>query len=119
MDVKWVGFDFGQCIMEPGGLRNPLLFGEIYKELGSFIRAVVLFGSTARKTKTPGGDIDLLLRTPEAILMAVKKQSISLNTDMQNRIGEQKIDLLIVSDQPPQDPFHEIAIEQAVLIKAW
>ena len=34
MDVKWVGFDFGQCIMEPGGLRNPLLFGEIYKELG-------------------------------------------------------------------------------------
>ena len=34
---------------------------EIYKELGSFIRAVVLFGSTARKTKTPGGDIDLLV----------------------------------------------------------
>ena len=34
---------------------------EIYKELGSFIRAVVLFGSTARKTKSPGGDIDLLV----------------------------------------------------------
>ena len=34
MDVKWCGFDFGQCIMEPGGLRNPRLFGEIYKELG-------------------------------------------------------------------------------------
>jgi len=34
---------------------------EVYKELGSFIRAVVLFGSTARKTKTPGGDIDLLV----------------------------------------------------------
>ena len=34
MEVKWVGFDFGQCIMEPGGLRNPLVFGEIYKELG-------------------------------------------------------------------------------------
>ncbi|MGB7220291.1 MAG: HAD hydrolase-like protein [Vicinamibacterales bacterium] len=34
MDVKWVGFDFGQCIMEPGGLRNPLVFGEIYKDLG-------------------------------------------------------------------------------------
>ena len=34
MDVKWVGFDFGQCIMEPGGLRNPLVWGEIYKELG-------------------------------------------------------------------------------------
>lgn len=77
-----------------------------------------LYGSRI-DDKKKGGDIDLLLRTPEAILMAVKKQSISLNTDMQNRIGEQKIDLLIVSDQPPQDPFHEIAIEQAVLIKAW
>jgi len=34
MEVKWCGFDYGQCIMEPGGLRNPLLFGEIYKDLG-------------------------------------------------------------------------------------
>src|SRR3989338_3938683 len=34
---------------------------EIYKELGSFIRAIVLFGSTARKTKDSGGDIDLLV----------------------------------------------------------
>ena len=34
---------------------------EIYKELGSFIRAVVLFGSTARKTKSEGGDIDILV----------------------------------------------------------
>jgi len=34
MEVKWCGFDFGQCIMEPGGLRNPLVFGDIYKELG-------------------------------------------------------------------------------------
>jgi FMN phosphatase YigB (HAD superfamily) len=34
LEVKWCGFDFGQCIMEPGGLRNPLVFGDIYKELG-------------------------------------------------------------------------------------
>ncbi|MFH1137822.1 MAG: HAD hydrolase-like protein [Pseudomonadota bacterium] len=34
MQVKWCGFDYGQCIMEPGGLRNPLLYGELYKELG-------------------------------------------------------------------------------------
>ncbi len=34
MEVKWAGFDFGQCIMEPGGLRNPLVFGDIYKKLG-------------------------------------------------------------------------------------
>lgn len=34
---------------------------EIYKELGSLIRAVVLFGSAARKTRNTGGDIDLLV----------------------------------------------------------
>lgn len=34
MEVKWCGFDYGQCIMEPGGLRTPLVFGDIYKELG-------------------------------------------------------------------------------------
>ena len=34
---------------------------EIYKELGSLIRAVVIFGSTARRTKAPGGDIDVLV----------------------------------------------------------
>ncbi len=34
MEVKWCGFDYGQCIMEPGGLRNPLVFGDICKELG-------------------------------------------------------------------------------------
>lgn len=32
--VKWCGFDYGQCIMEPGGLRNPRMFGDIYKTLG-------------------------------------------------------------------------------------
>ena len=34
MEVKWCGFDYGQCIMEPGGLRNPRMFGDIYKALG-------------------------------------------------------------------------------------
>jgi FMN phosphatase YigB (HAD superfamily) len=34
LEVKWCGFDYGQCIMEPGGLRNPLVFGDIYKTLG-------------------------------------------------------------------------------------
>jgi FMN phosphatase YigB (HAD superfamily) len=34
LDIKWCGFDYGQCIMEPGGLRNPLVFGDIYKQLG-------------------------------------------------------------------------------------
>mgnify|MGYP001566689825 FL=1 len=34
---------------------------EVYKELGGFIRAIVIFGSTARKTKGLRGDIDILI----------------------------------------------------------
>ncbi len=41
---------------------------EIYKELGSLIRAVVLFGSTARRTKGPGGDIDVLVIIDDLML---------------------------------------------------
>ena len=34
---------------------------EVYRELGAFIRASVLFGSSARKQRGPSGDIDVLL----------------------------------------------------------
>jgi len=32
--VKWVGIDFGQCLMSPSSLRNPRMFGDIGKLLG-------------------------------------------------------------------------------------
>ncbi len=32
--VKWVGIDFGQCLMSPSPLRNPHIFGDIGKLLG-------------------------------------------------------------------------------------
>jgi len=34
MELKWVGFDFGQCMMDPTGLRNHLVVGDVSKELG-------------------------------------------------------------------------------------
>jgi len=33
-DIKWCGFDFGQCLMDPSGLRNYLVIGDVCKELG-------------------------------------------------------------------------------------
>ena len=32
--IKWCGIDFGQCLMEPTGLRNYLVIGDLYKEMG-------------------------------------------------------------------------------------
>ena len=34
MELKWVGFDFGQCMMDPTGLRNYLVIGDVSKEMG-------------------------------------------------------------------------------------
>lgn len=34
VELKWVGFDFGQCLMDPTGLRNHLVIGDVSKELG-------------------------------------------------------------------------------------
>lgn len=34
VELKWVGFDFGQCMMDPSGLRNYLVVGDVSKELG-------------------------------------------------------------------------------------
>lgn len=34
MQLKWVGFDFGQCMMDPTGLRNHLVVGDVSKQLG-------------------------------------------------------------------------------------
>ena len=41
---------------------------EVYKELGSLLRVVVLFGSTARRTKGLGGDIDVLVIIDDLML---------------------------------------------------
>ena len=32
--AKWVGFDFGQCLMDPSGLRNYCVIGDVCKEMG-------------------------------------------------------------------------------------
>lgn len=33
-EVEWCGFDFGQCLMDPSGLRNYPVVGDVCKELG-------------------------------------------------------------------------------------
>jgi FMN phosphatase YigB (HAD superfamily) len=34
LELKWIGFDFGQCMMDPTGLRNYLVVGDVSKALG-------------------------------------------------------------------------------------
>jgi FMN phosphatase YigB (HAD superfamily) len=34
IEAKWAGFDFGQCLMDPSGLRNYRVIGDVCKEIG-------------------------------------------------------------------------------------
>jgi FMN phosphatase YigB (HAD superfamily) len=34
IEVKWIGIDFGQCLMDPTGLRNQMVVGDVSKEMG-------------------------------------------------------------------------------------
>ena len=80
--------------------------------------SLFLFGSRVQDD-LKGGDIDLLLRVPKEILGSVKKLKLDFLIEMKERLGQQKIDLLMIDLNPPQDPFHHIAIGQAVLLKSW
>lgn len=64
---------------------------EIHKELGTFVKAVILFGSTAKKTETPKSDIDILVivddlsvvmsrEVVEAYRVIIKKSIVKTST---------------------------------------
>src|SRR3990167_4841565 len=91
-----------------------------FKENGLPIEkgGLYLFGSRT-KDDLKGGDIDLLLQVPQVILEQAKSLKFKFSVAIQNRIGEQKIDILIIAQEPPIEPFAQIAIEQAQLIKQW
>ena len=42
---------------------------EMHKEFGSFVKALAVFGSTARKSKTPRSDIDILVIVDDLSIM--------------------------------------------------
>lgn len=64
---------------------------EIYKELGALVRAVILFGSSARKTPTARSDVDILVilddltisltkEVTEAYRIIVQKSIVKIST---------------------------------------
>ncbi len=77
-----------------------------------------LYGSRVEDHKK-GGDIDLLFRVPNEILKKVEALSLNVNISIQKRIGEQKIDILLIDQKPPKDPFHRMALKKALLLKQW
>jgi predicted nucleotidyltransferase len=72
---------------------------------------VRLFGSRVDDAKK-GGDIDLLVEVPEE--RATFRDECALLFALEGRLGERKIDLLLVEPGRPLEPIAEIALRDGV-----
>lgn len=78
--------------------------------------AVWLFGSRADDRKR-GGDLDLLIETDQTDINALTRAEISFLTQLQMKLGEQKIDVLL--DYPSRKshpPIFSIARKTGLLL---
>ncbi len=86
---------------------------EAVREIFGESARVYLFGSRVDNDKR-GGDIDLYLEVDDTSDWFRRK--IRLAVVLQQRLGEQKIDLLLHRQGKPLQPMHHIAIETGVLL---
>ena len=66
---------------------------------------VILFGSRVNDTKK-GGDIDVFIETP---LESSIKDKLNFLVQLENKIGEQKVDLVVKSKNSPAKDIFDIA----------
>jgi len=91
--------------------------------IGSYLRgnaSLYLYGSRADDTKR-GGDIDLLVITKDPSTQeTIANQKHRLLNDLKKAIGDQKIDLSILSEeQLHNDPFFRTVLPTATLLGQW
>ena len=76
---------------------------------------VWLFGSRVDDSKRGGGDIDLYLETAQTSSSAIRRQA-RLWSLLQQKLGEQRIDIVVrAADTSPQ-PIHDVARRSGVLL---
>lgn len=77
---------------------------------------VCLFGSRTDDTKR-GGDIDLLITTRLSDIQTIMRAEISLLTKLQNRLGEQKIDVLLdYPSRKERPPIFSVARKTGIVL---
>lgn len=84
---------------------------EVARIMGEGAR-VLLFGSRTDDSRR-GGDIDLYLETPERREQAWR-QVLRLEAALQERLGEQKIDIVLHQPGDPLRPIHLQARKQGI-----
>lgn len=68
---------------------------------------VWLFGSRADDTRR-GGDIDLYVEYAPRVEDEFRRM-LTLDDELQNRLGEQRIDIVVWAPGKPRQPIHDVA----------
>jgi predicted nucleotidyltransferase len=73
---------------------------------------VHVFGSRVNDSAR-GGDIDLLVQSPEPVPDR-RRKALQLVARLQLRLGDQPIDVLVLDPETARTPFHEEALRSGV-----
>ena len=85
----------------------------VHRLLGDDAR-IHIFGSRA-KMDEKGGDIDILIETEQKLDDRVAS-ACRLVSQLQMQLGDQKIDVIIVDPETPEQPIHQIARQTGVML---
>lgn len=92
-------------------LERDIIRQTVQRRFGAHAQ-VVLFGSRTND-RARGGDIDLLVNCPDVVENDFLA-TIGLETDLQDALGEQKIDILIRHPGTTETPLHRIAQQTGI-----
>ncbi len=85
----------------------------VHRLLGDGAR-IRIFGSRAQLDEK-GGDIDLLIETEQKLADRVST-ACRLTSQLQMQLGDQKMDVIIVDPETPEQPIHQIARQTGVIL---
>lgn len=91
--------------------QQRIIKDEVARIMGEGVR-LLLFGSRTDDSRR-GGDIDLYLETAERREQAWR-QVLRLNAALQERLGEQKLDIVLYQPGEPLQPIHLQARKQGI-----
>ena len=86
--------------------ERKVLLDAAHRHFGA-LAAVWLFGSRVRDDAR-GGDIDLLIETPEPVPNPLAA-SLAAEAEIQSALDDPKVDILVTSQQQASHPIHRIA----------
>jgi len=97
--------------MRLSAFQRQIIKNEVARVMGEGVR-LLLFGSRTDDSRR-GGDIDLYLETSEHREQAWR-QVLRLNAALQERLGEQKLDIVLHQPGEPLQPIHLQARKQGI-----